>query len=80
VQKSDRKTVEGLLLYPLVDEPVDVIVLVDGQWIRARTIDLSVDWEAIHDQLLCLLDPVGVIGNGGSPYIIPEVNPWGPTK
>jgi 5-methylcytosine-specific restriction enzyme subunit McrC len=66
--KSDRKTVEGLLLYPLVDEPVDVVVRVDGQWIRARTIDLSVDWEAIHDQLLYILDPVGVIGNGGSPY------------
>jgi 5-methylcytosine-specific restriction enzyme subunit McrC len=56
--KLNRQAVEGLLLYPLVDERLDVTVDLDGQWIRARTIDLSVDWNGIHDQLLCLLDPV----------------------
>ena len=49
---SDREAVEGLLLYPLVDDLVDVAFVLDGQWIRARTLDLGRPWEAIHDQLL----------------------------
>ena len=48
--------VDALRYFP-VDEPVDVAVFLDGQWIRARTIDLSVDWDDIRDQLLCLLGP-----------------------
>ena len=48
-------TVEGLLLYPLVDDPVDVAVKVDGQWLRVRTIDLATDWREIHAALLDLV-------------------------
>jgi 5-methylcytosine-specific restriction enzyme subunit McrC len=47
--------VEGLLLYPLVDEPVDVAVRINGQRMRVRTIDLTTDWPNIRHQLLDLL-------------------------
>jgi|SRR5262249_30328449 len=47
--------VEGLLLYPLVDEPVDVAVGINGQRLRVRTIDLTTDWPSIRRQLLDLL-------------------------
>jgi 5-methylcytosine-specific restriction enzyme subunit McrC len=48
-------TVEGLLLYPLADVPVDVAVTLKGQWIRVRTINLRLSWPDIRDQLLDLL-------------------------
>ena len=49
-------TVEGLLIYPLVDEPVDVAVRINEQRMRVRTIDLMVDWPSIRHQLLDLLN------------------------
>jgi hypothetical protein len=48
-------TVEGLLLYPLVDEAVDVALSLKGQLIRVRTINLSTSWSDIRAQLLELL-------------------------
>jgi 5-methylcytosine-specific restriction enzyme subunit McrC len=48
-------TVEGLLLYPLVDEAVDVALSLKGQWIRVRTINLATSWSDIRAQLLELL-------------------------
>jgi 5-methylcytosine-specific restriction enzyme subunit McrC len=50
-------TVEGLLLYPLVDHPLDVEPNLKGQWIRVRTIDLATSWPEIETQLLELLRP-----------------------
>jgi 5-methylcytosine-specific restriction enzyme subunit McrC len=51
-------TVEGLLLYPLADEPVDVALNLNDQLIRVRTLDLAASWPDIHDQMLDLLrDP-----------------------
>lgn len=47
--------VEGLLLYPLVVDPVDVTVRINEQWMRVRTINLMSDWSGIHRQLLDLL-------------------------
>jgi 5-methylcytosine-specific restriction enzyme subunit McrC len=55
---SNKTAVEGLLLYPLVDTPLDVLVSIDGQRIRARTIDLTKPWEKIHSELIKLIgDP-----------------------
>jgi 5-methylcytosine-specific restriction enzyme subunit McrC len=49
--------VEGLLLYPLADDPVDVAVRINEQWLRVRTLDLTTDWPRIHAQLIALLEP-----------------------
>ena len=49
------ETCEGLLLYPLVGDAVDVDIVVNGQRIRARTVDFRRDWTDIHAELLCLL-------------------------
>lgn len=48
-------TVEGLLLYPLVDDPIDVVLSLKGQWVRVRTIDLAASWSDIRVELLDLL-------------------------
>ena len=56
---TSQKSVEGLLLYPLVDRPVDVAVCVNGQTLRARTVDLASDWRTVRQQLL------EAIGNHG---------------
>lgn len=50
------KSVEGLLLYPLVDRPLDVEFRLNEQTVRARTIDLTTDWPIIRRQLLNLLE------------------------
>jgi hypothetical protein len=47
--------VEGLLLYPLADEPVDVALNLKGQLIRVRTLDLAASWPEVHHQMLSLL-------------------------
>jgi 5-methylcytosine-specific restriction enzyme subunit McrC len=52
---SNKAAVEGLLLYPLVDIPLDVLVSIDGQRIHARTIDLTKSWELIHSDLINLI-------------------------
>jgi 5-methylcytosine-specific restriction enzyme subunit McrC len=57
-------TVEGLLLYPLVDDSVDVALNLKGQWIRIRTIDLGTSWSDIRTQLLELVRPDFVFGRG----------------
>ena len=49
-------SVEGVLLYPLADELVDVTVRVNGQRMRVRTIDLTTEWPSIRHQLLDLLE------------------------
>jgi hypothetical protein len=49
-----------LLLYPLVDDVVDIDVTLGEQRVRARTIDLQCDWPLICTQLLALLE--------GDPY------------
>jgi 5-methylcytosine-specific restriction enzyme subunit McrC len=59
-------TVEGLLLYPLVDEAVDVALGLKGQWIRIRTIDLATSWSDIRTQLLELLRPASFSVEGES--------------
>ena len=43
---------EGILLYPVVDEPLAVDVRLEGFDIRARGIDLGSEWRMIHDGML----------------------------
>ena len=43
---------EGILLYPVVDEPLAVDVRLEGFDIRARGIDLGSKWRKIHDGML----------------------------
>lgn len=46
---------EGVLLYPTVEAPVAVDVQLEGFSIRARSIDLSNGWRAIHEEMLDLI-------------------------
>jgi 5-methylcytosine-specific restriction enzyme subunit McrC len=46
---------EGILLYPLQSDEVDVAFSVNGHRIRARTVDLRPDWGEIHSQLMALI-------------------------
>ena len=52
---ASASAVEGLLLYPLVDDPVDVVVRIKDQRLHVHTLDLMCDWPDIHRQLLDLL-------------------------
>ena len=47
---------EGILLYPVVTEPLRVDVCLEGFSIRARGIDLAQPWRQIHDDMLNLID------------------------
>jgi 5-methylcytosine-specific restriction enzyme subunit McrC len=58
-RRSDHTTiVEGVLLYPAVEQALDLRYVIDGHPVRVMTIDLTQHWPKIHDQLL------GVIGGG----------------
>ena len=55
-QQGKAEPFEGLLLYPQVDQPVDVALKLNAGWMRVRTINLYANWHAIRDQLLGLLE------------------------
>ena len=46
---------EGILLYPVVDEPVRIDVRLEGFSISARSIDLARDWRYIHEGMLAVI-------------------------
>jgi 5-methylcytosine-specific restriction enzyme subunit McrC len=48
--------IEGLLLYPLIDKPLDVVVRIGQQDMRVRTIDFTTDWPEVQRQLMELLE------------------------
>ena len=54
--KRDQPPYEGMLLYAKVKEDLKIDVRLEDFDIRARTIDLSQDWRAIHGDMLALLD------------------------
>ncbi len=56
---------EGVLLYPAVEEPIDVGFEVQGHIVRVRTINLDQDWTCIHRDLLALLGPVEARATAG---------------
>ena len=46
------RTASGLLLYPKTSHDLDTEMLVQGHRIRAATVDLGSDWEAVESKLL----------------------------
>lgn len=46
---------EGVLLYPVVDEPFAVDVRLEGFRVQARGIDLGQPWEQIHEDMLAVV-------------------------
>jgi 5-methylcytosine-specific restriction enzyme subunit McrC len=53
---SRTGSVEGLLLYPLIDQPLEIELMIKGQRLRLRTINFALDWPEIRTQLLGLLE------------------------
>ena len=45
----------GILLYPEVDEPVAIDVVLEGFEIRARSVDLTQEWESMHTAMVNVL-------------------------
>jgi len=54
--------IEGVLLYPLAQQPVDACWVIHGYPVRVLTIDLALSWEDISAELIGL----GHIGAGGN--------------
>lgn len=52
---SEYSNVEGMLLYPAVDESIDARFVIQGHAIQVRTIDLDQPWPRIRRDLLDLL-------------------------
>ncbi len=48
-------TAEGILLYPLTSESVDLSYRIQGHKVSVCTLDLSKPWREIHLDLLCLI-------------------------
>ena len=50
-----EKPVEAILLYPTVERNLKSAYSMPGRQIRVATVDLSVEWQSIHEQLLALI-------------------------
>jgi 5-methylcytosine-specific restriction enzyme subunit McrC len=48
------KAAEGMLLYPVTSNPINLGYLIQGHKVRVRTVDLSKDWREIEVDLLKL--------------------------
>ncbi len=48
---------EGILLYPVVAQSIDLRYRISGHEVRIFTIDLAQDWSGIHMALLRLIEP-----------------------
>ena len=56
------KIIEGILLYPTVNEDIELSYVLGGHRVRVATVDLSTDWQSIHKRLLGLIaEPQGVL-------------------
>lgn len=54
--RSDlERSVEGILIYPQVDRPLDLRYVIHGHPVRIVTIDLTGEWRQIHEQLLSVV-------------------------
>lgn len=49
--------VDGLLIYPWAGSPLSARVSIKGRGVRAESVDLTVPWRGIKEQLLEFLDP-----------------------
>lgn len=46
---------EGILLYPAVGTPLELVYEIQGHPVRIRTINLNQDWRSIHENMLELI-------------------------
>ena len=51
-ERHHTKAVQGMLLYPTVDQEIDDDGVLEGYRVKIATIDLSLPWESIHKKLL----------------------------
>ena len=56
LQRDSDVRVEGILVYPTVDRPLDLRYEIAGHSVRVATIDLNQPWQDIHRGLLKLID------------------------
>lgn len=61
VSTTRPAAVEGILLYPTVDRPVDLTYRIHGHPLRVATLNLNTDWQQIHLRLLSLLNSTSII-------------------
>lgn len=54
---GDQTRVEGLLVYPLASQPLDLCYEMHGFPVRVRTLNLNQSWPDVHADLLSLLPP-----------------------
>jgi 5-methylcytosine-specific restriction enzyme subunit McrC len=47
---------EGILLYPTVNQTLDLFYDIQGHLIRVKTIDLNQSWQKIKEDLLTITD------------------------
>jgi 5-methylcytosine-specific restriction enzyme subunit McrC len=55
-REGHQRELEGLLLYPTASVELDHRYRFGGHHLRLRTLNLNRDWQAIHEDLLSLLD------------------------
>jgi len=48
---------DGILLYPVVDDPISVDIRLEGFRIQAKGIDLAQEWRGIHEDMLAAIAP-----------------------
>lgn len=51
-----RPAMEGMLLYPQVDEPLDLVVELNGYRLTVATVNLNAHWTMIHKRLMALVE------------------------
>ena len=51
-----RPVMEGMLLYPQVDEPLDLVVELNGYPLTVATVNLNAHWTMIHQRLMALVE------------------------
>ena len=47
---------EGVLLYPAIEEKLDLKYVIQGHSVRIRTLNLAQDWQSVRDDLLSVLE------------------------
>jgi 5-methylcytosine-specific restriction enzyme subunit McrC len=55
VYLGQNKSCEGIILYPTIDEDINLSYLIHGQKISIKTINLNRNWQLIHNDLLAIV-------------------------
>ena len=56
VQLTDEQELEGILLYPTIDEEYNLSALYNGHQISIKTINLNQEWQSIHNDLINVIN------------------------